>query len=219
MTPELIPSKTLQRAAQAERVRLARALERNQNRQAALKAELADLEADERKLHDRDQLLRDVTSSQDGQGKSHLDAPPLDGGLKGAELREAAASLYYREHGAGHPSHYRHWFDLLTGNGIQISGKDPVATLLTNLNRSPVVVRGPEAGTYEIDEEAPERLRSRLAELHAEFADLAQVIGEKETASADLLKHRTELLSEIRRIERLVDEADRVLATPIAEAA
>jgi hypothetical protein len=34
-----------------------------------------------------------------------------------------------------------------------------------------------------------------------------------------LLKHRTELLSEIRRIERLVDEADRVLATPIAEAA
>lgn len=206
MTPELVPSKTLQRAARSEQQRLARAILRNEGRQRELRAELDALLDEERKLKERDQLLQSVAGPSSPQGE-----PPLDGVLRGAQIREEAARVFFRRHGAGEARHYRHWFDLLVERGIEISGRDPVATLLTNLNRSPVVVRGSDPGTYAIDDGAPARLAEKLNELHAEFADLARVIEQSDTPEGALLERRTELLSEIRRVERHLAEAARVL--------
>ena len=206
MTPELVPSKTLQRAAHAERERLARAIARNEDRQSELKAELDALADEERELKERDQLLRSVAGPSASPG-----SPTVNGVLRGAQIREEAARIFFRRHGAGEARHYRHWFDLLIEHGIEISGRDPVATLLTNLNRSPVVVRGSDPGTYAIDFEAPARLSSELNELHAEFADLARVIEQSPTPEDALVERRAELLSEIRRVERYQAEAARVL--------
>ncbi|HSC21979.1 MAG TPA: hypothetical protein VLC07_09645 [Solirubrobacterales bacterium] len=217
MTPELVPSKMLRRAAAAERERITQALERNQARQAALREELSELDEEKRKLEERDRLLHDISSSTDEEAGAPGDS--TGDGLKGADLRETAASLFYERHGGGEARHYRHWFTLLAEKGIEVAGKDPIATLLTNLSRSPVVVRGSEPGTYAIDEAAPQRIRSRLGELHAEFADLARMIEKSEAPTADLVSHRANLLSEIRRNERLLAEAERILSPPLAEAA
>lgn len=215
MTPELIPSKTLMRAAQADRARLARALARSEARRAELEAELEAISKEQQQLKERDRLLQSVggsgpqgrTSEDDGAAVSSQDV------LRGAQIREQAARLFYHRYGAGTPRHYRQWFELLIESGVEISGKDPMATFLTNLSRSPLVVRGDEVGTYAIDSEAPARLREKLAELHAELVDLAGVIARDDDPGQELLNHRAELMSAIRKQERLIAEADRVLNT------
>lgn len=224
MTPDLTPSKTLRRAARADRERLGRAIARNQERQEDLRAELATLESDLQLLEERDRLLEHVAGTE-LEADAETDAATgaaADEVLRGAQIREQAARAFYRRHGGGEARHYRVWFDLLIGEGVEIAGKDPMATFLTNLTRSPVVVRGTEAGTYEIDADADARLRNRLGELNAELVDLARVLARDETAGSDLLAHRAALLSEIRKHERLLAEAERVLGLAeedLAEAA
>lgn len=227
MTPELTPSKTLTRALRVELDRLARAAARIDKRQAALRVELEQLEEERSLLRKRGELLRKLAhqpalagSEEAGEGVAPVDDHEI---LKGAQIREQAAALFFRRHGPGKALHYRHWLDLLTERGMEISGKDPAATFLTNLSRSPVVVRGEEPGTYAIDSQAPARLRGRLSELNAELVDLASVVADQDDPQPDLLAHRTDLLSEIRKTERLLAEASRVLETEedggLAEAA
>lgn len=212
MTPELVPSKTLKRAAHAERERLARAMARNDERQTGLRSELEALEAEYRLLEERDRLLQSVGGETVSESSVEGDAAaPAHEILRGAQIREQAARLFYQRHGAGKALHYRSWFELLIESGVEIAGKDPMATLLTNISRSPVVVRGAEAGTYAIDSEAPDRLRKELGEFHAELVDLAGVIARNDEPTPQLLEHRSELLSSIQRHEKLLGEADRVL--------
>jgi len=214
VTPELVPSKTLKRAAHAERERLARAMTRNNERQAKLKTEMEALESEYRLLQERDHLLQSVGGELAADSQAEVDAEvPAHEILRGAQIREQAARLFYQHHGAGKALHYRVWFELLIESGVEISGKDPMATLLTNISRSPVVVRGAEAGTYAIDPEASDRLRKELGEFHAELVDLAGVIAREDEPAQRLLEHRAELLSSIQRHERLVAEADRVLGS------
>lgn len=217
MTPELTPSKTLTRAVRVELDRLARAAARIDKRHAALRAELEELEQERVLLRRRDALLRKL-GEQESAISPERAAVPNNGGtadehevLRGAQIREQAATLFFRRHGAGKALHYRHWLDLLTERGMEISGKDPAATFLTNLSRSPVVVRGEEPGTYAIDSAAPAGLRGRLSELNAELVDLASVVADQDHPPPDLLRHRADLLSEIRKTERLLAEAVRVL--------
>jgi len=214
MTAELAPSSTLRRAAQRERERLERARSRIHAKRETLREELARLDTELDALKNRERLLGELVdepqSAQCRAGDSDAPIASPSTVLKGAAIRERAAQRYYLTHGAGKALHYRHWFELLIAEGAEIAGKDPVATFLTNLNRSPVVMRGPEPATYAIDAEAPARLRAELAERQAELRDLTEVIARQVTPTKDLRDHRARLTSDIRRLEGSIGEAERV---------
>lgn len=98
--------------------------------------------------------------------------------LQGHRLREEATRILLERRGLCVPIHYREWFDLLAEEGVTVAGKDPLATFLTQVTRSPVVVRVDEGqGVYELDPHgAYERARGQLQEVLAE----ASTNGESE---------------------------------------
>ena len=73
------------------------------------------------------------------------------GELRGQRLQEIAVELLRQNRGAGVAVHYREWFDLLGAAGLHVAGKDPLATFLTQIARSPAVesVR-PRSGLYRL---------------------------------------------------------------------
>ena len=131
--------------------------------------------------------------------------------LRGTAIREMAVRVLV-ERGAG-PIHYRGGHALLREAGYAVSGKDPQATLLTQISRSPVVRRTTTAGVYEIDPEAPERLRNALAKLHAELRELTSAPADPDDL-ARVRARRDELVGYINSTERALDEAERVLSPP-----
>ena len=52
-----------------------------------------------------------------------------------------------------------------------VAGKDPLAVFLTQLSRSPAVRKGAQPGVYELDRQAPARLRATLDDLHEQLRD------------------------------------------------
>lgn len=221
MTPELAPSATLRRAAERERQRLERARRKLTAKRESLHDELARLDSELDKLGDRERLLGELVPDTPATATADRDeasASPADGHvLKGAAIRERAARAYYLAHGPDKALHYRRWFELLIAEGVEIAGKDPIATFLTNLGRSPVVVRGDEPGSYAIDPTAPDRLRGKLGELQAELRDLTDVIARQVTPTDQLRDHRAQLTSQIRQLEGHIAEAQRVLAPPVED--
>lgn len=219
MTPKT--SKRLIRAAQAEQDQLeAQRSELLQRRERARE----DLEAIERGLHAVDETLR-LLQRLAGEGLARetaekeielraLEARAYGGGvalelLRGTAIREMAVRVLV-ERGAG-PIHYRAWHELLRDAGYAVSGKDPQATLLTQISRSPIVRRTTSAGIYEIDREAPERLRRALAALQAELRELTTAPAAPDNVLS-VRARREELVSQISAHERALDEAERVLA-------
>jgi hypothetical protein len=94
--------------------------------------------------------------------------------------------------------HYRDWFELVQEDGVEIVGKDPLATFLTQITRSPVVVRvDEEQGVYALDPHgAYERARDRFREL---VSDGSAEEEERDAARRELdavLEARTRLLSD-----------------------
>ena len=90
-----------------------------------------------------------------------------------------------------------------------MAGKDPLATFLTQLSRSPAVRKTTEAGVYQLDSEAPDRLRRRLGELQAE---LRAVTGSP-SATDDLAavrRRREQVLVEVAQVERALEEVLRM---------
>ncbi len=69
--------------------------------------------------------------------------------LRGARLREVAIEVL-RASGRGEtPIHYREWYELLRAAGKHVTGKDPVATFLNQINRAPEVqALGGRSGLY-----------------------------------------------------------------------
>jgi hypothetical protein len=130
--------------------------------------------------------------------------------LSGPAIREAAVQVLLREPEYIEALHYRRWYDLLLESGFAVAGKDPLAVFLTQLTRSPVVQKGTEAGVYELDRQAPLRLRQRLERLHAEVKELSSGgLPESELASTRARRH--ELNLSISQTERALEEALRVL--------
>jgi hypothetical protein len=122
-------------------------------------------------------------------------------GLKGSAIRgEAIAVLLARPGGAAEPIHYKDWFRALEAAGHRVAGKDPIAVFLTQISRSPVVRRTTRSGVYELDLEAPARLRARLDRLHARLAEQSSDRAERER-----------VLAELAVAERALDEAQRAL--------
>jgi hypothetical protein len=73
------------------------------------------------------------------------------GELGGQKLQEIAVELLRQKKGAGVVVHYREWFELLLASGLQIGGRDPLGTFLTQVARSPQVesVR-PRSGLFRL---------------------------------------------------------------------
>lgn len=125
---------------------LARNIAEQRERAERLRA-LADqtaLQADqqERALRDLGELL-----GIDAQ----LRLEDLDVRLRGQRLEEIAIDVLREQHAGGDPVHYRQWYALLREAGHLVGGKDPVATFLAAISRSPRVrAVGRRSGLYAI---------------------------------------------------------------------
>jgi hypothetical protein len=218
----------MQAAAAAERQRVERELARLGAREAQLAAELAAVQAAREELeHQRHVLDHFMHESEPPRSPGRAGrrlrvlsgadatATTAAGGamtLRGARIRETAVRVLAANTAPGAPVHYRDWFKLLTAQGFMPAGKDPLATFLTQIGRSPVVARSTSAGMYVLDLEAPQRARSRLAQLAADLAEvqaLSSNVTVEEIAAAR--ERRAHLTTEMQETERQLEESLRSL--------
>jgi hypothetical protein len=107
--------------------------------------------------------------------------------------------------------HYRAWFQLLEDAGYTVAGKDPLAVFLTQISRSPIVRKTTQSGVYELDRDAPQRLRRRIEQLHGELRELTT----PPSSHADLREiraRRKALTAAIGQAERALEESDLALS-------
>ena len=71
--------------------------------------------------------------------------------LRGERLREVALEVLQRLSASGDPVHYRLWFEALERAGFRVSGRDPLATFLTQITRIDKVESvGRRSGLYRL---------------------------------------------------------------------
>jgi hypothetical protein len=109
-----------------------------------------------------------------------------------------------RDPDPGRPRRYREWLDLVQAHtGRRGDGRDPGATLLTQLSRTPLIVRTSEAGVYRLDDEALVRLQQRRDELRASAAvQVREAARRPESDPTALAEDLVRLEAEIRKVER-----------------
>jgi hypothetical protein len=214
----------MQTAAAAERERVERELVRLEVRERELAAELASVQTTRAELEHERHVLNHFAHEDRGPGRvaapSRLRALPnvspaaSDGGttLRGASIRETAVRVLATVNQPDAPIHYRDWFQLLTTRGFMPAGKNPLATFLTQVGRSPVVKRTTTSGTYVLDPEFAVRARGRLITLAAELAATQELSANATVEDIARTRERRALLTaEIQETERDLDEALRSL--------
>jgi hypothetical protein len=222
------PSRRLRAAAAAERARLERELERLRMREREVSNQLATIQATREELEHQLQVLsRFVHNSEPSKGpdtggrrlRAVPENGPVDGDeatvLRGAAIREAAVRVLAAHGAPGTAVHYRDWFELLLARGFVPAGKDPLATFLTQIGRSPLVERSTASGMYALDLEFPERARQQLVRLNAQLnegQDISAGSTVEEIAAAR--ERRATLTGEIHELERRLEEALRCMAEP-----
>jgi hypothetical protein len=213
-TPEPVaPSRRLAQAAAAERARLESELAIAEQEVTGLRKRIENVEKQASTIRQRLQLL-DQLGATDAKAPSRTARPrlvpperePANGWLRGAAIRQAAVRILAASANPHREIHYMNWLELLYEAGYAIPGRDPAATFLTQLGRSPVVVRADQPGTYVLDLKSPMRLRESLMALNEELLALhhGQQTIEQIASARD---RRTELISEIARVERNLEEA------------
>ena len=215
------PSARLLRAAAAERAELDRHRARLVRERESLMSELARIEQGLSDLDERRRLLDRLAPSAAPAAPAPAETGAAEGTdpqnlrlLRGPEIRERAVELLVRA-GDAEALHYRAWYDLLRTAGYGVIGKDPLAVFLTQLGRSPVVRKGTQAGVYELDRGAVPRLRGDLERLRQELLGLTA--GRPATADLREIRARREALTvAIAKVERALEEAERVLGQPAA---
>ncbi len=71
--------------------------------------------------------------------------------LRGERLREVALDVLRGQSSPGESIHYRAWFDALVESGYRVSGRDPLATFLTQVSRIERVEKvGRRSGLYRL---------------------------------------------------------------------
>jgi hypothetical protein len=101
--------------------------------------------------------------------------------------------------------HYRTWFEWLGEDGVDVAGKKPLATFLTQLNRTPLVRRGEDAGVYVLDPLMLPILREKIAYLQAQLSGTDGPPLHDDAA-------RRELRAAVDRAERSLREGVELLA-------
>jgi len=130
--------------------------------------------------------------------------------LSGLTVREVAVQVLLGQPEYIEAIHYRRWYELLGDASYQVAGKDPLAVFLTQLTRSPVIRKSTEPGIYELDRQAPLRLR-QLERLNGELQELRLPCSIDPGESGISRARRHELNVTIGQTERALDEALRVL--------
>lgn len=196
------------------------ALERLRRRRDELAAQLLRLTADyeevvrkiaEGETGDRDAGLRNSEIQAPARLRSHE--------LGGASIRRVAVKVWLTTRPADAPMHYREWYSLVSGAGHVIVGRDPVASFLTQITRSPLVRHAGRPGEYVLDLEFEQRARQELQSL---YADLVQAHRPQEPYSATSEKRREErrvLTARVEQLERAVREVVEVWTSERSEAA
>jgi hypothetical protein len=138
-------SEHVQHAVAEEREVIAARLEGLRAQAARLHALTEKVDAD---VIETTALLRRIDEMLGTAPQLSLEA---EGALRGQRLQEIAVDLLRQTKGAGVAVHYRDWFELLAEAGLHVAGKDPLATFLTQIARSPAVesVR-PRSGLYRL---------------------------------------------------------------------
>jgi hypothetical protein len=114
--------------------------------------------------------------------------------------------------------HYRTWFELLTSQGYTPAGKDPLATFLTQLSRSPLVRRTTSAGMYELDLNFAETAHRRLDHLRVELSQAQNLPSDASIQDIDTARERrAALTADIEATERALEEARRSLGGTASE--
>ncbi len=202
----LQPTARLVRAAAAERAELERHRAKLAAEAQQLRAALMRIEHGLAEIDERCGLLERLAPAAEPERPE----PETAGLLRGPAIRETAVAVLVEQ---GRESiHYREWFDLLAQQGLEIAGKDPLAVFLTQISRSPVMRKGMRAGVYELDRQAPQRLRHTIDGLHKDLRDLTAT-GTNDLAA--VRSRRRQLTTAISQAERALEEAARLLgATP-----
>jgi hypothetical protein len=211
------PSRRLQRAADAERDELRKTRQQLLSKREEVLAQLHELDHALTEVRDRETLLDRVapTTTTKAAEVEPSDGPEAHELLRGPAIRETAVRVLAATGGV-EAMHYREWFKLLRAAGYGVAGKDPLAVFLTQISRSPVVRKGTQAGVYELDFESPARIRRELNRLQTELRDLA-ADPQSALSLAQVRARREGLTTAIGRLERELEEAERVLRGTSAE--
>ena len=218
-------------AAVAEQERAERELGRLRKREQELTQALELVQAQHQALEDQLIVLRRFargsgeseghSSAHDGQRRlrvvHHEPQDISDGGelLRGAQIRETAVRVLNATPQPDQAVHYRTWFELLRREGYVPAGKDPLATFLTQIARSPLVQRSTAAGMYSLDLQAPRRERARIEELQTRLrAASTTPAGATLDEIGRIRAHRTKLTSEVASAERRFAEMLRSVDAP-----
>jgi hypothetical protein len=213
------PSRRLQRAAEAERDELRKTRQQLLSKREEVLAHLHELDDALAQVRDRETLL-DRLAPATAEKAGELEPSEISEAhelLRGPSIRETAVRVLAAAGGV-EAVHYREWFTLLGSAGYNVAGKDPLAVFLTQISRSPVVRKGTQAGVYELDLESPARLRRELSRLQSELRDLVDE-PQATLGLAQVRSTRERLTTAIGRLERELEEAERVLGVGISRSA
>ncbi len=190
-------------AEDAGDARLDAALERLRRRRDELSAKIARLAAEYDAVVGRLSLLeRSDAGGLDGQRSS---APPaVARELNGASIRRIAVKVWLSSRPADAPIHYRDWYEVVASAGYSIAGRDPVATFLTQVTRSPLVQHTGKPGEYVLDLHFERRAREELHSLHERLIQAHR----PQESYGELPEHRRE---ERRRLTARVEQLERAL--------
>ncbi len=226
MTPDdLAPTPELLAAVQVERARLQALIDDLTAAREDLVEQLDDVDGRLRLAVRRHRQLGHVLGEEDEQ-------PPLwqpdvgevlaggpahqpDDRLRGAAIRQAAVRAALADEEPGRPRHYREWLDLVERHtGRKVDGRDPGATLLTQLSRCPLIVRARDAGTYVLDADVLLRLERRRDDLRAAAAaKVSAAASQPGRDPIDLAHELARVDAEIRGVEREIRTASEVIGT------
>lgn len=79
----------------------------------------------------------------------------LDRRLRGQRLQEIAVEILASRLEPGQKVHYKQWFEWVESEGFQVAGKDPLASFLGQIARSPrVLSAGRRSGLYMLQDAA-----------------------------------------------------------------
>lgn len=221
------PSSRLLRAAVAEQTDLVRHRERLTDERSRLLGELRQIDQTLATVDRRLEVLAELTGGAElvahGAGpparasepRTRADAADTTDAdsrsvLRGPAIREAAVRVLIAQPEPIEALHYRRWYELLLAAGFRVAGKDPLAVFLTQLSRSPLVRKTSAPGVYEIDRQAPARIRRQLDRLQAELREVTVAApGPIELGAVRARRHELDVA--ITQQERALEEALRVL--------